>query len=95
MVLREFDGTALPLAFSWALKDYDALVKNLARRAPESTTSESSLDVILKKMLLLENQTKVQVKYEMDEIGSCCEKNPPNTPKYDVVGDDDEMHIVK
>ncbi len=61
MVLREFDETTTPLVFTWALKDYDALVKNLARGA-----SVSSWDIMLKKLLLLERKTRVHVKHEVD-----------------------------
>ncbi len=63
MVLREFDGTSMPLVFSWALKDYDALVANLARGS-ESTTSVRSWDIIL------QQQPRVKVKHEVDGAAS-------------------------
>ncbi len=66
MVLREFDETTIPLVFTWALKDYDALVKNLARGASEST-SVSSWDIMLKQSLLLEKKTRVHIKHEMGD----------------------------
>ncbi len=41
VVLREFDGTSMPLVFSWALKDYDALVANLGRDSGSKTCARS------------------------------------------------------